>query len=467
MDKHDFRFKFLIDQTQLEQIETFAEAGIRRAAKGGRVAGVLGNDKLSQSSGLNVVLPDVTVRDAVGRVTDVVTEVVDMGTDELSELTAASGGNERWIVIAIRYKQTPTDSRIDPVSGNPFDLVLLDDYDVRVIKGVEVAIGEIALGNQAPPAVGDDVIVGGIVRASGQVTITDANLLAGDLLLIEEYVVMQRGPSDIVDGSRLLEPFKTDLDGKSMQEAVKQMTDEIVDLSQLNVFLASGNLTIPSNITDIFLTLVAAGAGGGGGAAGNGTVVGGAGGGGGIGRTHKRIHLPVTPLEVLAITVGAGGLGGAAGSGGSGDPGAAGANGGDTSVAAVASTVTAEGATGGGGGTAADGVGAAGVNNGGNQPEWLSRLLVNAETTLEVQPTAGVSGVGGQTSSGGESGYSMEIPRRLGGDTPAPAGGGGTDGESSVTPGGGGAGGGGGNLAVGSPGGDGGDGFDGYVIVEF
>lgn len=81
------------------------------------------------------------------------------------------------------------------------------------------------------------------------------------------------------------------------------------------VFTASGNWTVPANITKAFVTVIGGGGGGGGGIgtgfADAGDVWYGGGGGGGGGRALK-IVTPLTPGDVITITVGAGGTAGSA-----------------------------------------------------------------------------------------------------------------------------------------------------------
>ena len=108
---------------------------------------------------------------------------------------------------------------------------------------------------------------------------------------------------------------------------------------------ATSTWTVPSGVTSVNLTLVGGGGGGGTGSP-IGVRPGGGGGGGGAGSVVQTYSTPVTPGQVLQITIGAGGAGAAASSGYSG------LNGGTTSVT-IGSTVIAALGGGGGGGTIA------------------------------------------------------------------------------------------------------------------
>ncbi len=77
-------------------------------------------------------------------------------------------------------------------------------------------------------------------------------------------------------------------------------------------FDASGSFTVPAGVYELFCT-AAAGGGGGGGQNGGGQ---GAGGGGGGGTYCEDVRIPVTPGDVLTITIGAGGAGGGVGANG-------------------------------------------------------------------------------------------------------------------------------------------------------
>jgi hypothetical protein len=125
--------------------------------------------------------------------------------------------------------------------------------------------------------------------------------------------------------------------------------------TQVVVYNSSGTWTVPTGVTSVQV-LVVAGGGGGGGA---GTIYF-DGGGGGAGGVVYNASYPVTPGEVITVTVGAGG------GGGSGDN--RGANGGNSVFgnSSYAPLITATGGGGGGGGTCGgQGVGADGGSGGG------------------------------------------------------------------------------------------------------
>jgi len=82
------------------------------------------------------------------------------------------------------------------------------------------------------------------------------------------------------------------------------------------LFESSGTFTVPADVYVLWLDACSGGGGGGGGFVGE---TGGGGGGGGPAMGVRGATMPVTPGEIITLTIGAGGVGGAAGaSGGSG-----------------------------------------------------------------------------------------------------------------------------------------------------
>lgn len=112
----------------------------------------------------------------------------------------------------------------------------------------------------------------------------------------------------------------------------------------VHTFTSSSTFTVPAGVNQIYAKVVGGGGGGGGG---NSNVSSPAG-GGGAGAFANQDFLPVTPTEVLTITVGTGGTGGAAGgTGGTGGTGV------DSMIKrSTAVLLAGKGAVGGGGGTA-------------------------------------------------------------------------------------------------------------------
>ena len=100
--------------------------------------------------------------------------------------------------------------------------------------------------------------------------------------------------------------------------------------SKLQTYTANGTFVVPANVYTIYVSAVAgggAGAGSGGVNASGGWSSSGGGGGGGAGEYCVLRAIPVTPGQVLTITIGGGGIGGPAGGiSGSGQAGTAGGN---------------------------------------------------------------------------------------------------------------------------------------------
>lgn len=166
------------------------------------------------------------------------------------------------------------------------------------------------------------------------------------------------------------------------------------DLATVTTFTASGTWNVPNAVisTDY---LVAAGAGGGGGA--NGFGNGGGGGGGGL---KNATGLSVTPLDAIAVTVGAGGAGGNA----TASPG---------NPSSLGALVTTTGGGDGGGPNAEGGAGGSGGGAGGGS-------VVNS----------GGAGVGGEGNNGANDSGGGAIPGGGGGKNAA---GSGTTGGAGLT----------------------------------
>ncbi|HBR15402.1 MAG TPA: hypothetical protein DD723_07660 [Candidatus Omnitrophica bacterium] len=136
------------------------------------------------------------------------------------------------------------------------------------------------------------------------------------------------------------------------------------------IFLTSGNFTVPSGINVVFVTSIGGGGGGGGGGSG-GFENGGGGGGAAGGQVINLAPVTVTPKTTYTITVGSGGSGGNGGVGPYNQPGSNGQAGGDTSFGTLLV------ACGGGGGGKAPGQNSGGpggakstCNGSGVSGEW-------------------------------------------------------------------------------------------------
>jgi prepilin-type N-terminal cleavage/methylation domain-containing protein len=261
-----------------------------------------------------------------------------------------------------------------------------------------------------------------------------------------------------------------------------------VSNSAAQIFVTSGNWTVPGSCSSVEVLVVA---GGGGGGNATGTNWGSGGGGGAGGLIYNSAYI-VVPNEVIAITVGAGGTGAAQGSAGNGT------NGGNSvfktltafggGYGASANNVAGNGGSGGGQGYGAGSRGTATSgqgNNGGNNGVVPGSGGGGGAGSLGVNGASAVAGVGGAglqysisgvlkyyAGGGGGGYYNFASTGGQGG-----VGGGGAGGAGSVSvsnPGadgtvntGGGGGGGSGAASLGSPlAGKGGNGGSGVVIVR-
>lgn len=161
-------------------------------------------------------------------------------------------------------------------------------------------------------------------------------------------------------------------------------------------FLASGNFTVPANITSLSVCVCGGGGGGGEGTSPAGLNSCGAGGGGGSG-VVKNTAVVVVPGEVIPIVIGAGGLGNVASPGPGGGPGGVGEN---STFTAVSATITSIGGGGGEGGnitTALGGIGGSGGGNGGSA-DYGSFIVGQdgAACTFICGGSSFLGGIGGQ-----------------------------------------------------------------------
>lgn len=258
MNRHDWRFNFLVTQQHLTQMEAFGDDGDRRIARQGQPTGVYGTAKLTQNTGLVVNVPAITVHDIVGRVIESTTPTTtDFGTaDNVVGSTDPTAGNERWVVCAMKWAAVGAEPDTDPISGLPFNFVLNDGYEFHNFAGTEDTPG-----NAVPPTLTSEyVIIGGVLLTSGQATITDANLRTADGALIGTHEVMNRGLSHYVDGTNLPEPLKTAAAGKTLEKALVAFANSVgLQLGQLkerrSISLISDidpntSLLLPYKITD-------------------------------------------------------------------------------------------------------------------------------------------------------------------------------------------------------------------------
>ncbi|MFJ2713402.1 hypothetical protein ACIOZM_21350 [Pseudomonas sp. NPDC087346] len=204
-------------------------------------------------------------------------------------------------------------------------------------------------------------------------------------------------------------------------------------------FTVNGSFTVPTGVTQIWLSGCAGGGGGGSGSGGTNSSRGSGGGSGGAGQSIQKEPYAVTPGQVIPITIGAAGSGGV-GVGTQNAVGNVGTNGGNTVVGTLV-TLTA----GGGGSYGTDGTGGtrgAGWPNGSHGSDGV------------------LAGVGGGSGDG-----------HVGASGPFGGGGGGSRavGSSASNASGYGAGGGGGagGGAPGTPSSNGGNGSPGLVLIEY
>lgn len=150
-------------------------------------------------------------------------------------------------------------------------------------------------------------------------------------------------------------------------------------------FSASGNFTVPCNVTSITVEVWGGGGGGaGGGCSGIGCTSAASGGGGGGGGGYSTRTYAVTPGQVIAYTVGNGGAGG-----GGGNPASNGAAGTASTFSGPGFTITGNGGAG-GIQNGAGGAGGTGVNG-----------TTNTTGTTGATRVAGAGGAGGAGGDGG------------------------------------------------------------------
>lgn len=173
-----------------------------------------------------------------------------------------------------------------------------------------------------------------------ELIVDDADTAPGSPMLTKD------GDVDVVpEGRQMLWSVSGSVSGNGSLEIdgafVEQSTP--AQLVQQSAFTSSGNFTVPENVTMIYVSACAGGGGGAGSMSTGATAqTCGAGGGGGAGQAVSRMPLSVTPLSVLAITVGIAGQGGTAPPAGL-NPGGSGLSGGTTSIGTLLSLTAGQG----------------------------------------------------------------------------------------------------------------------------
>ncbi len=239
--------------------------------------------------------------------------------------------------------------------------------------------------------------------------------------------------------------------------ATRFYADSIAQLydsrSKSQAFTSSGTFTVPTGVTEIWVTAVGAGGGGAGGVGA---------GGGGSGAALSHYPMSVTPGDSIRIYIGAGGVGGATNV--NGNPG-----GNDTIASAIVvygggAGTDANGGNGGMPGGGAPGSSTSSTGNNGGNGTVIGVFLCGGgggggASTNSTSGTGGIGGVSvyaaGTVSTGAYSGGS-------GAASPFGKGGNGGVGSTAGTAGGYGAGGGGGSGST-----AGGNGGNGYVLIEW
>lgn len=224
MNKHVWNLRWLVSPTDLTEIEAWCEAAIRRSAGAGAHKGVFGSSKLLEDSGWDVTLPDCVIVDAGGRVMEISTDTIDFSQDENNDPTLPPAGQSRWILAVIEYLVDETNSQTDPITGTPFFFHQLDSYRVRVIMGTAAG------GTPAPPAVGDAVIVGGMIRTDTTPSATQEVLDAGDDALLHDHGIMWRGGLELIDPEYL----EADLGSLAGIETAQELAEVIAAKTKQN-----------------------------------------------------------------------------------------------------------------------------------------------------------------------------------------------------------------------------------------
>lgn len=186
------------------------------------------------------------------------------------------------------------------------------------------------------------------------------------------------------------------------------------DILEEHVYTASGSLTVPLGINQVWVE--GCGGGGGGGTAAGNTIGGLIGGGGGAGAPFLTILRDVVPGEMLTITVGAGGASSAVGGNSTinfsigGTLTLKGGNDGGNGTVGGASTYTSNPGVGGVGRSMGTYAGDGGANNTATTPLQLAATSGQGSPTYDAGATSGLGGGGsggaGIGGNGGAGGFS-------------------------------------------------------------
>lgn len=255
----------------------------------------------------------------------------------------------------------------------------------------------------------------------------------------------------------------TQLANDSVDET-KLTSSAINNSIQTSTIVSSGNFTVPVGVTKVWVSGCGEGGGGGGGA--SSTTTAGGGGGGEGAPWYEGMEVDVTPLAVIAVTVGTGGgSGGAAVIGGNQN----GNNGGSGNSSLFGSFLNFRGGRGGSRGLNAGAGGSGGSDTGGNPSigsyggiGGTNNSVVAAGGSSSVFGVGGSGGSSGNSSGAGGGGGGTKGTGGTGGNSGSPDGQAGTNATSYGS-----GGGGGGGANGGGNGANGGNGYPGIVIVRW
>ncbi len=238
MNKHVWKLKWKVSPADLTEVEAWVEEAIRRSALAGMHKGVFGDAKLTANSGWDVDVLDCKTLDGFGRLTEVGSETIDLSTDEDSQSTQPPVNQSRWILVAIEYLIDSTNPQTDPILGTPFDFHNLDDYKVRIIAGAATG------GTPTPPAIGDAIIIGGIIRDDVMSGASQGDLDAGEDELLHNLQIMFRGQLSEVDTNYLINRWSALSGINTMQDLLEWIAENLTirtgDTFTGNLRLASG-----------------------------------------------------------------------------------------------------------------------------------------------------------------------------------------------------------------------------------
>lgn len=184
MKRYSYFFKQEVTHDELNAGFDAVESAIRNLPIDLRLVGIAGvggtfNEDtagpVTQNSplGLSVIMAPHTAIDTSGRRIKMPDyQTINVATDSNALTTTVSGsGNERWVLITLRFKTVATDERFDG-NGVAVNYQIDESYDVIVTRGPEAVAGSA----DRPTPVAGDILVCDVHRTFGQTTILTSDI---------------------------------------------------------------------------------------------------------------------------------------------------------------------------------------------------------------------------------------------------------------------------------------------------